>query len=244
MNRNVIKQIAVMVSLGGVLLALRLWLYGSAVDEKNLLISGHWLSLVIWAAAALGLALALIWALGSKETGSIAVTGWVCALGEGLLAGAICLSVLYMGQVHSTLEILRNAAAYLAAAGLLYGAYCRATGKTAFFGCYSAVCLFFVLYLVTIYRLWSSNPQLMDYFFCLMACVALTLLSYQNAALSVGIGSRRVWLASGLVAVCFGIAAASGAEAIVLYLGGAVWALTNLMGADAAPRNRHEEGER
>lgn len=234
------KQLAItMVSLGAVLLALRLRLYTVAVDEKNLLLSGHWLGLVIWAVAALALVYGVLCALTGKEEGSLCITGPVAALGDGLFALVLCLCVISMEAPVSLLEKVRNGVGYLAAAGLLFGAYCRATGKNAFFGCYGAVCVFFVLYLVNIYRVWSSNPQLMDYAFHLAACVSLTLLSYQNAALAVGIGSRRVWLVSGLGAVCFGLSAVYGGS-MLLYIGGAGWALTNLIGAE--PGTRYEEG--
>lgn len=243
MNQNLKSPISIMVSLGAALLSLRLRLYAAAVDEKNLLISGHWLSYVIWAAAVLGMAFAVLSALRSKEEKRIYITGPIAALGEGLLALVICWCVLAMEEPASLLEKARNGMGFLSAVCLLMGAYRQATGKTAFWGCYCALCLFFALYLVSIYQVWSSNPQLMDYICALLACVALTLLAYQNAALSVGIGSRRIWLASGLAAVCFGIGAVCGGNPMLLYIGGAGWALTNLIGA-AAPRNRYEEGER
>jgi len=244
MHQTIKRPLSIIVSLGAVLLSLRLRLYIVAVDEKNLLISGHWLSALIWGIATLCLVFAALAAIRTKEAGSISITGPVAALGEGLFAGILLLSMLAMAEPVSLLEKARNAVGYLTSVCLLVGAYRRAVGKSAFFGIYCALCLFFALYLVNVYRVWSSNPQLMDYFFPLLACIALTLLSYQNAALSLGIGSRRLWLASGLLAICFGIGAVYGSESMLLYIGGAVWALTNLLGADAASRNRYEERER
>ena len=94
------------------------------------------------------------------------------------------------------------------------------------------VCSFFALYLVSIYRVWSSTPQLQDYVFAMAACVGVTLFAYQNAALAVGIGSRRLWLASGLLTVGFGLAAVYGGEPMLLYIGAAGWAATSLLGSE------------
>lgn len=243
MNQTMKNQISIAAALGGVLLALRLLLYVLTVDDKNLLLSGHWMSLLTWGVAALALAYVLMAAFRAKESESIFVSGTAAALGEGLFGGVLLLCTIALEQPVTLLEKLLMLLGYVSAAGLLFGAYCRAVKKPAFFGCYCAVCVFFALYLVNIYREWSANPQLMDYVFALLACVSLTLLAYQNAALAVGLGSRRGWLAAGLTAICFGLGAVCGAESVLLYIGGAVWALTNLLGADAAPRNRYEKEE-
>ena len=110
--------------------------------------------------------------------------------------------------------------------------YNRKALRSDFFGCSSVVCLFFALYLVCSYQLWSSNPQLQDYVLPMLAGVMATLYAYQNAALAVGIGSRRMWLATGMLAICFGIGAAQG----LLYPAIALWALTGLL-----PRCKKEE---
>lgn len=232
MNQNKHHLIHLTVSLGAILLALRLRLYIVALDEKNLLVSGYWLSIVIWAVAAVCLAVALTKAFRTKEDKALAVGGPIAALGDGLFAIAICLSVLAMGEPASMLEKARMVLGYLCVPSLLYAAVCRGRGKPVFFGCFCVVCSFFALYLVSIYRVWSSTPQLQDYVFAMAACVGVTLFAYQNAALAVGIGSRRVWVASGLVSIGFGLAAVYGGEPMLLYIGAAGWAATSLLGSE------------
>ena len=222
-----------MVSLGAVLLALRLRLYIVAVDEKNLLVSGHMLSWLIWAVTAAALILAVTAALRTKETDTLPVSSPVAALGDGLFAIAIAITVFAMGTPASVLEKVRMAAGYLCVPCLGYAAFCRAKGKPVFFGCFAVVCVFFALYLVSCYRLWSSNPQLQDYVFAMLTCAAVTIFAYQSAALAAGIGSKCLWLAAGMLTVAFGIAAVCQAENGLLYMAAAGWALTGLLKYDA-----------
>lgn len=226
------KQLAfAMVSLGAVLLALRLRLYIVAVDEKNLLMD-HWLSPVIWAVAGLTLVYGVICALGTKEMGRLAVTGPIAALGDGLFALTMVLSLLAMDKSASVLETVRMALGWISAASLLWAGVCRAKGKPVFFGCFCVICAFFALYLVGTYRSWSASPQLQDYVFSMAALVGVTLFAYQNAALAVGIGSYRVWLASAMLTIAFGLAAVYGGSPMLLYFGPAVWTLTGLLGEE------------
>lgn len=225
-NNNLLYTTA---ALGAVILVLRIWLYAVALDEKNLLVSGHWLSWVIGAAAVVCLALALTAGMGARRSILLPGKGTVAALGDMLFALAAGFTVFTFGTPVSVVEKLRMAAGFLCALGLLVSAVCRWRGKPVFFGCYCAVCLFFAVYLVSCYRGWSSNPQLQDYLFAMLACVSVTLFGYQNAALAVNLGNPGVWKASGLLAVCFGMAAVYRSEAPLLYVAGAVWAVTSLI---------------
>ena len=202
-----------------------------AVDEKNLLMD-HWLSPVIWAVAGLTLVYGVICALGTKEMGCLAVTGPIAALGDGLFALTMVLSLLAMDKSASVLETVRMALGWISAASLLWAGVCRAKGKPVFFGCFCVICAFFALYLVGTYRSWSASPQLQDYVFSMAALVGVTLFAYQNAALAVGIGSYRVWLASAMLTIAFGLAAVYGGSPMLLYFGPAVWTLTGLLGEE------------
>lgn len=236
-NKNTLPYL--MALLGAVLLSLRLRLYIVAVDGKNLLESGHVLSWIIWAVCALCLVVAAGAAFRTREENSLSVGGPIAALGDGIFAIGIGLTLLALGRPFSVLEKLRFAVGALCVPCLCYAAFCRGKGKPVFFGCFAVVCAFFALYLVGNYRLWSSNPQLQDYIFAMLTCVAVTLFAYQNAAHCVGIGSKRLWLASGLTAVSFGLAALCRGENMLLYLTAGVWALTNLLG-NPLPREKGE----
>ena len=233
-NRN--RIVHTMTGLGTVLLALLLRLNLVAVDEKNLLRSAHPLSWAVWAVAAVCVVLALLTARKTREGKTLSLSDPICAFGHGIFALMLVIGVYAMGPAVSVVEKLCMVMGWLSAVCLGYGAFCHATGKRVFFGCYCVVCVFFALYLVGRYQVWSSNPQLLDYVFAMLSCVMLTLFAYQNAALCVGIGSRRMWLATGLLAVSFGFAAIYSWNHMLLHLGGAVWAMTTLLGRASGKR--------
>jgi len=230
MNRNKNGLIYGMVCLGAAILALRLGLYTVAMDGKNLITPGNPLSVLIWVAAAAGLVLAAVAALRTGKKAISPVSTPIAALGDGIFALAIGLTVFAMGTPFTVLEKLLAVVGYLCVPALLYAAFCRFQRKPVFFGCFAVVCVFFALLLVARYQDWSSNPQLQDYVFAMLACVAVTLFAYQNTAALVKLGSRRVWLASGMLAVCYGIAAIYRVENGWLCGAGAVWAVTTLLG--------------
>lgn len=223
------KLIFTALGLGALLLALRFGLYAVAVDEKNLLESGHILSLLIWAVAGLSLALALFGGLTCR-TGGDAPTGTpIAALGDVIFALAIGITVFSLGTPFTLLEKARAVVGFLCIPCLGWAAFCRFKSKPVFFGCFALVCVFFSLYLVSFYRIWSGNPQLQDYAFRMLTCITAALFSYQCSALAVGIGSRKLWLFSGLLAACCGLAALCKADNGLLYGAAAMWALTSLI---------------
>ena len=222
-----LKLLPVMAALGAVLLMLRIWLYAVAVDEKGLLISGHPLDLAVWAVAAVCLAVAVLAVLRHPQV-SAPTVGTVAALGDVAFAVTIAVTVLSMEQPMTLVEKLRMAMGWLCVPGLGYTAYCRFRSKPVFFGGFAVVCVFFALYLVSSYQLWSSDPQLQNYVFAMLACVTLTVFAYQNAAFAVDMGNEKIWLAAGLLAVCFGIGAVQCSGNGVLMLGISLWAFTGL----------------
>lgn len=229
MNRKTkLLPIAAVVS-GGVLMALRTWLYAAALDEKNLLLAGHPISYGIWLVAALCLGLSLTAALGTGKTGAVPAYTSLAGAGDLLLALVMGAFVCTMGESTTLVQKLCFALGVLSIPALGYTAVCRWKGKPVFFGCFAVVCVFFALYLVANYQTWSSNPQLQDYVFAMLACVSVTLFAYQNAAFCVDGGSETLWRFAGMLAVCFGIAAVAQSQQGLLYGGIALWTLTGLL---------------
>lgn len=223
------KLVYTMAGLGAVLLALRLGLYSHALDEKNLLKAGHPLSLLIWTVTGAALVLTVLGTLREKKGIRPLQEGLAAALGNGIFALAIGFTVLSLGEPISLVEKGRALLGYLCAACLLYAAFCRVKGKPVFFGCFAAVCVFFVLHLLSSYRDWSGNPQLQDYVFSMLTCASAALFAYQSCAESVGIGNAVIRRISGLLTVCFGLAAVYPVTCPLLYGASAVWALGELI---------------
>jgi len=233
---------ALIAVLGVVTCLLRFALYGTGLDEKNLLIPGHVLSIGIWVSAAAAL---VVIALGMGRTGwreeeyRRSIPG---ALGMLLMGAAIGAAVYFQGMPLTPVEKAGSVVGMLCVPGMVYGALCRIMGRRPFFVCHGLVCVYFALYLVANYQSWSGNPQLQDYVFAMLACVALALFAYQQTAFDVASGNGGAQNFTGLLAVYFGIAALCRAESPWLFLAGSLWALTNLSHPAQAPWYRHAKG--
>lgn len=222
---------ALTAALGGIGLVLRRVLYALAVDEKNLLQSGHVLELLVWLVTIA--AAVLVIAGVRKQAGSghyednfgASLMG---ALGAAALAVGVFLTALADGLAISGLEQIRDILGIAAAAALMVIAAFRWKGRKPFFALHTVVCVFFAIHLVSCYRGWSSNPQIQDYVFTLFACIGLMLFAYQQASFDVDIGKRKFSLGVGLLTAFACFVSLSGTDNPVLYLTGGIWIVTNL----------------
>lgn len=222
---------ALTAALGGIGLVLRRVLYAVAVDEKNLLRSGHVLELLVWLvtiAAAVVIIAGVRKQAGSGRYEDNFGASLMGALGAAALAVGVFLTALTDGLAISGLEQIRDMLGFAAAAALMAIAVFRWKGKKPFFALHAVVCVFFAIHLVSCYRGWSSNPQIQDYVFTLFACVGLMLFAYQQASFDVDAGKRRALLGVGLMTAFACFVAVSGTKYTVMYLAGGIWILTNL----------------
>lgn len=224
---------------------LRRQLYAVAVDAKRLLVAGHPLEIALWAVVLAGAAL-VITAVSGKDGSQVYEDNFAAsgpaALGHCLMGCTVLMmTLLHEVPMDGPVETLWKLLGYLSAPAMLWGGLCRLKGRKPFFGIHAGLCMYLLLYLISCYQLWSSNPQLQDYVFELLAAVALVLFSYQCAAFEAGIGSRRKQLATGLLAVLLCGAANFRAQVPALYAGGFVWALTDLCRLDPPPKQEEVE---
>ena len=224
---------------------LRALLYTTALDEKGLLSALQPVEWVLWlitlgAAAVLALR---VWKLAdSDHYESCFAPSAAAALGSLAMAAGILLTVkdepsTFPGLVSKLWTITALLSVPALAAVSIY----RLKGKKPFFGCHFLVCVFFLLHMVSRYQIWSSNPQLQDYFFSLAGSVLMTLFAYRQVAFEVGLGRRRLQLATGLAGVVFCLTAIHHSGTPMLYLAGAVWMLTGL--SNGVPSVETEEPE-
>lgn len=210
-------------------LALRAILYATAVDEKGLLLTGHWAEICVWiltAVAALGLLLLLRKCSGPNQYGSAFPASPVRAAGCILAACGILLSGA-PEAVEEKLAVAELVLRFVSAAALMAVGYCRLTGRKPFFLLHGAVCLYLALRMVCRYRLWCSDPQLQNYCFSLGAYVALMLTAYQFAAFDADMVSHRQLWVCGLSAVYLCLLALVGSESFLM-LCCSIWVFTNL----------------
>lgn len=218
--------------LGGVL---RLLQETFALDGRDLLIRGHVLTFGVL--LVLGVTLVILGGAVRKLDGS---NRWE----HNFQASPLAAVGLLMGAVGILLTVLtgRNLATIwamlaLIAVGLLaVWAGCRYSGKPVPTLCPLGVCLFFLAHLVANYRTWSADPQTMDYLLDLLAAIFLMLFCYYCATFAAGIGSRRMQLATGLMAVALCLMALAHTGWPWLYLGGGCLAATNLCRVSPVPK--------
>ena len=211
---------------------LRAALYAFAVDVKGLLVSGHPLTCALWAVVAAGAAF-ILWNVRSQKGSSTYEDNFSpsndAAIGSGLMALGLLMTVTGQPTAASgTLGLLWKILGILSIPAVALSGVSRYRGKCPFFGFHALLCVFLLIHMVSRYQEWSGNPQLQDYVFELLATVALTLFSYHCAAFETDMGSRRMQLATGLLAVLLCPAALAGSESGWLYIYGTVWAFSNL----------------
>lgn len=236
-NSNCLPLMAL--ALGGTAALLRLGLYTFGVDEKGLLNNGHILSLLVWAVTAISAVFFCLgaWKLGGSEHYEDNFGPSVPAsLGCLALAAGIAVTVLTGWETWLRLELIRNILGLLCIPALLLTALHRMKGKQPFFLLPAVSCLYLTLHTISHYQAWCSRPQIQDFFFPMAGSILLTLFGYYQTAFTVGFGKRRMLLGTGLLGVFVCIAAAAGGEDLWLYLGGAVWMLTNLCHLTPVPK--------
>lgn len=222
-----------MLVLGIAAFVLRNMLYGVAVDFTGLLPRSHPLELALTVLSGLALAAAVLAAWKQKKSGCEEVhTADIPAAVGNLAAGAgILVTVLTAGPVPGGyLENVWHGLGVAAPVCLLLAALARAQGKKPLFLLYAAVCLFFLMHIVTRYQLWSSNPQLQDYVFALLGAMGLMFFGFYTAAREAGCGNPPVRLGMGLASVYLCLVELAQSACPALYLGGLVWVLTELAG--------------
>ena len=229
-------------SAGALALLLRAVLYLTGADGKGLLPSGHWAGIALWIlslAVLAGLFVCTRSIHGSRRYQDSFPVSWVSAAGAFLAAlGLAVTAVSDAGISTGIAELAVRILGFAAAAALVAVGLCRMTGAKPPFPCHAALCVYFALRMVYQYRRWSSDPQLQDYCFRLLATVCLMLAVYQRAAFDAGIGRRRPCAFFSLAAVYFCCLSLTDWGEIPFFLGTGAWMITNLCSLIPMPGRR------
>lgn len=232
MKRNAGGKVLPVLILGLAAFALRTGLYAVAVDVKGLLVRNHPLEVALSALTGLTLVLAalLAWKQKVPDCGEAGFEGnMLAALGTVSLGVGILLTVLAEGPVlGSNLVKIWWILGLAAPACLLLSAIVRLLGKRTLFLPLVAVCLFFLVHIVTRYQLWSANPQMQDYLYALLGAMALMFFGFYEASQVADCGNHRLRLGMGLAAIYLCLAELARSSCPALYLGGILWVLTQL----------------
>ena len=217
---------------GGVLgLLLYRTLYQNGMDENGLLISGYWANTALWiltglmAAALLVLTRSLRGPEEYRDAHPASVPGGISALA---LAAAIAIATVKELSADSMLHLFCGVLGFGAAVSLVCIGICRMAGGKPLFLCHAIVCGCFAVRMVSQYQVWSSDPQVQDYAFCLGAYALLMLTAYQQAAFEVDMGSHRALWGVSLGAVYLCCVALPGTADFWLLLAAGFWVFANL----------------
>ena len=229
------------------------------IDDKGLLVAGNLPGKLLWVvgiafAAGLAYMLRTIGGDGSYEDNFPA-----CYLSGGLMiaAGAAMawavpgLALDTRSAVEQELSmavsgIMGWAAKFLpwlAAAAMAALGGLRMAGKRPWPILSGIICLFYMLMLVTNYRLWSADPRVYEYAYQLLAGVLLMLASFHRTCADAQIIQRKKLLATGLGAAVCCTAALSGEFQWWFYLASGLWAAGSMCNVAVLPPDPEEEPE-
>lgn len=165
-----------------------------------------------------------------------AIGSMLAGLGIGMACG---MELVAVGD--DRLGLVTAMAGLLAAIGLLWSAKCRWEGSVASVLCHGSICVWLMLRLLSLYRLWSAEPQLENYFFQLMAMTFAMGAAYHRAAFSQGLGSRAKYgffALAGLYCCCLCLAEP---ESMLPYLSLGLWLVTDLCDLTPMPGEKRSK---
>lgn len=230
---------ALTVIAGAVGLLLRTWQL-NAVTDKGFIIRGHISGILLYVLSAAVIA-ALVCATrpllqANKYTFNFPAS---VAGGIGALVAAFAFGLTAVIEFSLATDVLTTLSAFfgiLAAISLVFVSHCRWKGLHPSTLFHVAICGYMMLRLICMYRLWSSDPQLEDYCFQLLAIVCLMLSAYHRATFDANFGRRHSYVFFNLSGVYFCCLSLAGPDSILFFLGGGAWLITDLCNLTPMPK--------
>ena len=230
---------------GGMGILLRIWLSGTE-NSQGFIQQGHISEILLLLLTGAFLA-ALFFAVRPLQQGSkysfnfpaspiSAIGSILAALGIGIACG-----IDLIAASGDRIALFSALFGLLAAFSLLWSAKCRWEGIRPSVLLHGCICVWLMLRLLSLYRTWSSDPQLEDYCFQLLALVLCMLSSYQRAAFDMGEGDRARFSFFALAGLYFCCLSLAGPGSILLYLSLGLWLCTDLCNLTPMPRKYRSE---
>ena len=219
------------VMLGSLVLLCRVWLLVGGIDKKGLFISGHIadvLSYILLAITAVAM-LICVWPLqGGGKLPRLFPASAPGALGcfvggVGMLAAGF----LEITRRTDLIWLLSQCAGCIAGLCLIVTGIGRLKGRRINYLLHCTITVYLVIHLLSRYRTWSSESQLQEVFFPLLASVFLLLCAYHRTSLDAGFGSRRLYVFYNQMALFCSLAAVTCPDWL-FYLSMSLWTMTNL----------------
>lgn len=250
-NKRYTILLPVLTAILGIACAAARWgLYLLATDSKGLLVPGHPLALFSWVLTAIAVVLSfsMAWMLkGPNHYCANFQPSAAAAVGSFAMAGGILVSVISGWGGSVMLDLICSIAGILCVPAMVAAGIQRYLGKKPLFLLYALACVYLTLYAITRYPVWSSLPQMQDWFFSMAGIMTLNLFSFYQTSFCTDMGNRRMQLVTGLLAVYFCLSSITEGIDVMLHIGSAIWVLTNLCAMipvrrsrSAAPEQGHE----
>lgn len=214
---------------GAVGFVLRLWLFTTGIDDRGLLRAEHPANALLFILSALVLAavvLCLRSLTGIPPYKQLFAPSLPAAAGCFVAAvGILAVDIYELTRHTDNVAIVSCVLGVLAAVSLVLIGFCRLRGAHPNLLLHGCVTVYLMIHLVSQYRIWSSEPQLQEYVFQLLASVFLMLGAYYHTTLDARSGSRRWFVFFNFGALFFCCAAIWSADWL-FYLTMAVWTAT------------------
>lgn len=240
LKRNTLPLLTMAV--GGTGLILRLVLNGTA-DDKGFVTRWHWSTVFM---LVLTLAFLALLFLGTRTLRQAAkynfnfppsLAGAVGTILAAVGFGATSLVELQTAPV--ALDLICALLGLLTAAALLPVAWCRWRGDHPPMLLHGLACAYLMVRLICMYRHWSSDPQLTDYAFELLALVCAMLAVYHRATFDADFGQRSSYAFFSLAAMYFCLLCLAGSQPMLFGAVG-LWLLTDRCDLTPMPRAYRE----
>jgi len=208
-------------------LALRSWLLSLATPQ-GLLPHNHISAILSFLLLAVTLGVCLLGVRKAAPSGAysqlfprspVAAAGiFIGAIGMGFSGFTL--------KITGLLQIFLPVLGVLSAATLLLTAYCRFKGLRPNCLAHATVVVFLLLRILACCQTWGSEPQLLLYFFHLLACLFLLIASYYRAEMDVQMKDCRRYVFFGQIALFCCCLCLLG-EDWLFYLSAAIWMATD-----------------
>lgn len=217
---------------GGVGLLLRVWLMTAGMDQKGFIVTGHPAGILLFLLV-IGAMVALFFLTkdlveASKYEFNFPASEVSCYGAFIAAAGIGISSFVDIFVAIDALEIIAALFGLLAALLLVLTGFYRRKGTAPSLLIHIGICVYLMLRLVCYYRHWSSDPQILDYCFQLVATACLMLGTYQRATFDAQEGKRRPYAFFALATIFFSCISLIGWSNILFFISVIVWQITDL----------------
>ena len=228
---------------GGLGLIMRFWLYTTA-DDKGFVTRWHISAILMYLVMAVYLVL-LIAATRSLTQGSKYRFNFPASPvgGIGALAAAVAFGITSGMDLFTAEDLFSRLTAIfglLSMLALVFVGHARWKGRHPSTLFHVVICAWLVMRLFYMYRLWSSDPQLQDFCFQILALVCMMLAVYHRATFDANFGKRHSYVFFSLAAVFFCCLSLAGPENILFYLGAGCWLITDLCNLTPMPKREQK----